>query len=504
MRRFTLTAALLVSWSWSAVARAADLDVGQGQTYATIQSAAAAAVAGDVVRVHAGEYTEDLDLTQSGSSGSPITIQSAGDGAVTLRGSAKLAGDYWEIADLTVIVQGDVRGFDIDGSHNRLSRLDLSGGANNGVDGSGNGNEIHECKIHGFDAGLEDAHCIVLNQDVSDWVIEGNELYDCSGDGIQLYSDGPTRTIKNTRIEGNTFRYTGAIQRMENAIDVKDADGLVIVGNQMSGFSQNKTMVFQKAPTNIEVRCNVMYDGSTGVEFRGEMGGTVENVTFVHNLMHDFTEYALKFDGTVGATVVSNTFVDAQSDGLRIEGLSLTGGVVRNNLWLRTGGLDTGMLTADHNGFWDVGNNLIASPTDVNEDPLLDAAFHLSANSPMIDRGIETSEPFFGAAPDLGAHEVGLEACQAGSGGAGGAGGAGAGTGGAGGGSGAAGPGSGSNTGSGGSGAGDPEDDSGCSCRAAGRSPASSGNAALLAAMAISAALVRRRRPAGRGLHHDG
>jgi len=201
----------------------------------------------------------------------------------------------------------------------------------------------------------------------------------------------------------------------------------------MYGFPDNKTMVFQKGPINIHVECNVMHTGFTGVEFRGEDGGTVENVTFARNLMHDYDSYALKFDGTQNAQVFNNTFVDAQSDGLRIEGAGLDGGLVQNNLWLRTGTVETGSFTADHNGFFDVAGNDIPSGSDVNADPLLDGSYRLSTGSPMIDSGVDVGLDFAGSAPDIGFDEVGLDGCEpAGAAGSGGTGGGTAGTGGTG------------------------------------------------------------------------
>jgi hypothetical protein len=283
--------------------------------------------------------------------------------------------------------------------------------------------------------------------------------------------------------------WSGATMRMENAVDVKNADGLEIVGNEMHGFTANKTLVFQKGPANIGVECNEMYDGFTGVELRGEMGGVVENVRFVRNLMHDFPDYGLKLDGVVGADVLHNTFVDVASDGLRIENLGLDGGAVRNNLWLRTGNVDGGAFDADHNGFFDTGNVGIASPSDVNADPQLDADFHLGATSPMIDAGVDVMLRFSGAAPDIGWDETGLDACAITSG-----------SGGAGGGPGSGGVGSGTGGGAASNGAGGSsatpvqEEESGCGCRVASRSAPPAWLLVALSALALRLASRPDRR----------
>lgn len=393
---------------------AADLDVGQGQTYASIGDAVQVAAAGDVIRVYPGDYVEDLSLDGSGAQGSPIRIESVEPLQATVRGRIQIDGSDWELADLTIISPPDVDGVQIDGSRILIEGVDLFGGTRDGIDGGGIDVTIRDSLIHDFDAGDSDAHCIVLNPGAENWVIADNALYDCSGDGVQLFSQGAERTIINTTIERNQIYYTGAISRTENAVDVKNADGLVIRSNVMWGFGDNKTLVFQKGPANIEVTCNEMSEGFTGVEFRGEDGGTIESIVFAHNLMVGFEQYALKFDGTVGAEVFNNTFVDIDGDGLRLEEASLQQGVIQNNLWVNATQIESdGEFTADHNGFWMVADNEIGSDSDVADDPMLDANYRLVAGSPLIDAGVDVGLPFGGASPDIGWDEVDGQPCAA-------------------------------------------------------------------------------------------
>jgi hypothetical protein len=291
-----------------------------------IGQAVASALPGDVVQLASGAYTGDLTLAVDGTAAEPITLR--GQSGTVLVGHIEVPGSYLKLESF--VLQSPADGKDaiqISGDHNVLSGLELVGSGDDdgdGIDGSGTGNQVRDSHIHGFvgkdNAGaIADAHCIVLNPGAEDWIIQNNQLHDCSGDGVQLYANAATREIKNTRIEGNTIYWSQAISSMENAVDVKDADGLFIVGNTMYGFTGNKTLVFQKGPANIHVTCNLMYGGFTGVEFRAEDGGTVENVEFTRNLMRDYTDYALKFDGTLNANVFNNTFAHAAKDGLRIE-----------------------------------------------------------------------------------------------------------------------------------------------------------------------------------------
>jgi hypothetical protein len=268
----------------------------------------------------------------------------------------------------------------------------------------------------------------------------------------------------------------------------------------MHGFPNNKVVVFQKGPANIEMSCNEMYDGFTGVEFRGEDGGTVENVTFAKNVMYTFSEYALKFDGTTAANVFNNTFVNIASDGLRIEGAGLNTGAIRNNLWANTGSVDSGVFEADHNGYFNAPTS-IGGTGDVMGDPLLDTMQALGAGSPMIDAGVDVGLAFSGAAPDIGWHETGLDGCApAGGGGAGGN----SGTGGSGNGGDSAPGASGSGAGGASSGGGGnqslPEDQGGCSCRITTPTPrhadgSSPGPASWWLAGVAVVALRRRHHP---------
>ncbi len=411
IQRSILRGLLLLVCPFSA-AHGEELTVGKSADFATVQEAVNAASPGDNIVIHDHEDDEKVTLTTDGTEDKRIVLSALPD--VVFRGRIVMRGNYWDVSDLTIIDAGDgdsdtIR---IQADHNRLLRLDISGGNRDGIDGGGNNNQVLDSLIHNFDAGDSDAHCIVLNPGAENWTISGNQLFDCSGDGIQLFSQGPERTILNTRIENNDIYYTGSIKRTENALDIKNANGLVIAGNRMFGFDSNKVVVFQKAPANIDMHCNQIYSGANGIEFRGEDGGIVENVNFSNNLIYGIEGYALKFDDAHNATVFHNTFVDIGSDGLRIEGEGLQGGALQNNLWVRTGNIDGGSFDADHNGFFAVKKNAIASSTNVNADPILDDQRKITPGSPMENAGIDVGLPFADTAPDLGAHEIGEDPCS--------------------------------------------------------------------------------------------
>ncbi len=419
--------AIAVVFAVTANASAEVLQVSAGGAISPVLSQAKP---GDRVELAAGGYTEDLDITSSGTATEPIVVSGVG---ATLTGQVRIQGDYWRIEDLAISGPSSSDTIRIDGNNNMLIRIDASGGGRDGIDGGGKGNQVLDSKLSGFDTGTpgNDAHCIVLNPGAEDWIIRGNRIFDCSGDGIQLFSSGVARSIKNILIENNVIYYDGStgVTYTENAIDIKNGDGIRILNNDMYGFSTNKIIVVQKGPSNLEIRCNSLHDSERGPEFRGEDGGTVENLTFANNLVYGMASYALKLDGVVGADVFNNTIADSSGDGLRIEGDGAMSGAVRNNLWIRTGKVESSGLVADHNGFFNASSQ-ITSASDVTSDPLVDASYVPGSTSPLIDAGVDVGYAFAGAAPDIGYFELGGEVCSpgaAGSGGTGGAGGAAAG-----------------------------------------------------------------------------
>lgn len=501
VNRISLTLVTSLSLMTSVV-QGAELEVGADKTFPTVQAAVDAAVAGDTILVHDGAYPEDVDLDGDGSTSARRTLRPAPGAQPVITGEMTIDGSFWDVVDLTLVARPGRRGIRLRGHDNRILGVDLSGGNRNGIDGGGLRNEVRGCHIHDFDAGDQDAHCIVLNPGAEGWIISDNDIHDCSGDCLQLFSDGVERSIRNLLVEGNEMYFTGALGRTENAVDVKNGDGLVFRRNRMYGFPDNKVVVFQKGPANIEMDCNEMSAGFNGVEFRGEDGGTVEGVVFTRNLVRDFTGYALKFDGTNDAVVYHNTFVAIDNDGLRIEGAGLGTGSVRNNLWVDTGRVEAGGFDASHNGFFNAETD-IGSVDDVVADPQFDTMFFLGPGSPMIDAGVDVGLPFAGGQPDLGWHEVGGTGCDVPDGGPGGSGG----TGGGGGASNPAQGGAGGNS-EGPTGRADAHDGDrddavrGCGCRQPRQDAPSPGAPAILAVLGLGVAGRRRARRCAPGLGH--
>lgn len=389
---------------------ATDFEVG-GTGMETLQEAATVVGPGDVILMHAGTY-QSADLRPSGTADAPIRLQAFGDGDVILQGRMAVEGSYWELSGFILDAVGDSGDALRLRAHNLLLEdLEIRNGASDGIDGEGTNITIRRVTVHDFDAASIDAHCIVVQPGSLTWLIEDSTLYDCNGDGIYLFAPAALNDTLDITIRNNEIYWTGTTPRMENGIDVSNGDGVLIENNTLHGFAINNALVVQKSPTQVTVTCNTLRDSLSGAEFRSEDGGLLTSAVFAHNLLYNFDTFGLKFDEVADVHVANNTIADVDENGLQIDGLGITDGFVRNNLFVRAGSLQGGTFDADHNAYFEVPDIQIVSDSDIEGDPSVDAAWALLDDSPLIDAGVDVGWNFDGDAPDIGFFESGLGPC---------------------------------------------------------------------------------------------
>jgi hypothetical protein len=375
-------------------------------------------------------YEETLSFPRAGTESAPITVMAYPGERVIIASEERifrLDQPYWHFTDLVFDHQGGSRdAIQIRGGHGAFFlRVEIRNGRRNGIQiFNGNDIRIKDSSIHNFDTGTpgDDAHCIVTDPTSSSNSVENlqllnNEIYDCSGDGIQFYASSSTPRSEyatNVLIQGNTF-YKNAGFYGENAIDAKGADGVRVIGNEIYGFDSNKAVVIQKGSSNFRFEGNVIHSSHRGLEMRGEDGKSQSGHVLLRNLFYDiYGEYVIKFDDVHGAVVQHNTLVDNNAESFRIEEEGLTQGDIRNNLIAFTGKAKvSGTLEAQvgHNGWFSADPGSLSQGTDLlGEDPqFLDRAgrdYRLQPDSPAVDAGVDLGLAFNGAAPDLGAFEV--------------------------------------------------------------------------------------------------
>ena len=188
------------------------LEVGPGQTYATIQAAVDAAQPGDAIRVHPSTYPESVTVTKS-----HVSILAEGDGVVV--GPPPAAGKAcFELKADGVVIHGfSLTGTNcapairFEGSYNRFSSNSIYGLTCPGVNGlacrapkgGSNYNVIQDNDVTDADLG------IVVGSDALNTVnkgnaITGNHVHGVGAVGIVVYNATET-TIEGNVIEGVAF-----------------------------------------------------------------------------------------------------------------------------------------------------------------------------------------------------------------------------------------------------------------------------------------------------------
>ena len=132
--------------------------------------------------------------------------------------------------------------------------------------------------IHGFgdnrvDAAEQDFHGIkVMSDDV--WVLDA-EIYDCSGDSIQV-GDASRGSASRVYIGGGYYHHN-----RENAVDIKDSHDVVVSGVYMEGFrptssSPGEAMIIHDDAYDARVYDNIVRDSTLGIVSSGLTGHVID------------------------------------------------------------------------------------------------------------------------------------------------------------------------------------------------------------------------------------
>jgi hypothetical protein len=340
-------------------------DGGSGSSddpWATLQKAADSAVPGSTVNVRGGTYTQRMNVHVSGEQGAPITFESAPGESVVLDGSSlEVPAD--QSAMILIDSQHDVtvRGFEITGYRSDVSghvpigilvtgtseRIRLEGNfvhdmgttfdGRNGGDAHGigvfgtsidhpiSGVEIVDNELANLTLGSSEA--LVLNGNVTDFLVQGNRVHDTNNIGIDLIGfegTAPDPTVDQARsgtIRGNTVWNVDSYGNPAYGRD-RSADGIYVDGGR-----------------DLLIEGNIVHDVNIGLEIASEHGGrAARNVTARNNVIYDATAIGIAIGGydrhrgsTDDCVIVNNTVVHTDGVELLVQ-FDTSGNVIENNI----------------------------------------------------------------------------------------------------------------------------------------------------------------------------
>lgn len=319
-------------------------DGSEANPWRTIQHAADNLSAGDTVLVHGGIYEEAVTINVSGS---------AGDGDVTFRSfageTAVLDGSNLTVpnSDSALFLIDSQSYVTIDGFELRNYRTSNSSRVPMGIYVSGNAhhisllnNKIHQIETTAGAAG--NAHGIAIYgteaaNAITEITIQGNELYDLRlGNSEALVLNG---NVTNFLIESNLvhdndnigidligFEGTAPDTAVDQARDGVVRNNIVYnidtITNPAYGGEQSAAGIYVDGGTRIIIEQNEVYQSNFGIEIASEHSGQATSEIMVRNnlLYHNHTAglamggYDTDRGSTEDCFIINNTFFENDSN----------------------------------------------------------------------------------------------------------------------------------------------------------------------------------------------
>ncbi|OGO18784.1 MAG: hypothetical protein A2Z14_00275 [Chloroflexi bacterium RBG_16_48_8] len=385
----------------------------------TIQHAADVSLPGDRIVVKAGNYSERVQVTRSGTQENPIVFRT--EGAVTSRGFT-IRADYihivgFEITDTEGVIGSNSRaqcvGVHIEGKGNEIVENNIHDTTCPGVDinayphdsAETSFNIVRNNKI--YRAGLSGIYIygqynLIEGNDISHilqyapgWINPGSGI---DADGIRFFGVG--HTIRGNFIHDITFDdpenvnpHIDCFQTWETAIDMLFENNVCRIPKPPPTTSFQFFMVSTEyGPVRgLTIRNNVFISDSVGygpVNLSG-LSVPIEDITIVHNTFVRTGgpgPYAIRITNAINVVIKNNIFYDHVEENWpylycdetdRCEG-QVTGLDVGHNLVYRSEGLPGGSLWPGD--LWQVDPQFVA---------FSDGDFHLKPESPAIDAGVD-------------------------------------------------------------------------------------------------------------------
>jgi len=369
--------------------------------FKSIQKAADTAKAGERVLIKKGRYKERIELVNSGKKKKEIVFQNYKNDKVIIDGKGinwdESGGGLFDLSEVSYIV---LSGIEIRNSTHAGIYLDASHDIS-----------IKNSKTHNtYSSGIgvwESSHIKIENNEISLACNDGGE--ECISIAESEYVD----------VMYNEVHDGGAGTNGGEGIDVKEGSKHVKVKynhvHHMVGSDRPALYAdaWDKKTSDIIFEANLVHDiKANAIAVASEMGGLLENVVFVNNVIYNIEAEGFILGGwtadgqTVSSnpvehvSIINNTFYNIFGDGIYVGNKDAKDIKIYNNI-----------IQTKHNQLAiyidytplsevDIRNNLVDREYDNygQKDELVDNPefvdtlnndFHLQANSPAIDAGVE-------------------------------------------------------------------------------------------------------------------
>jgi nitrous oxidase accessory protein NosD len=371
LRTTTVIALALAAVPFLGTTAPASAETRRVSTSEALQTAVDQAKPGDVIQVAGGKYAVNLTITADGTAERPITLAAAPGAKVVL----SAADDSRRVLELSNASHWRIEGLGMRGTRHAVVQI------TGGTDVTIRGCEIYDSAKKGIIANgdlitIEQSVFRDIRQPVGGEDTQGiaawaasrlrirDNLFETPGDGVLIGGAGElSKTSTDVRIYRNHFHVKPEWYgkwHVENGVDAKNVDGLVISDNVFHGYHGHEgddpmgcaIGVVTRDPEvkgridDVRIERNTIYDVNRGIAAQGADGPgaklVIRDNVFARILDANGPEAkppaAVHLGDWNDARVEQNTFVDVEFAVVHTHG-KLEGFAFRDNVLRRTAGL---------------------------------------------------------------------------------------------------------------------------------------------------------------------
>ncbi|HSL43260.1 MAG TPA: right-handed parallel beta-helix repeat-containing protein [Anaerolineales bacterium] len=320
--------------------------------FQTFAKATSVLTAGSTLNIYTGVYTEQLKITQSGTSSADITIQPFGGPVIINMLGVPSAGldvraSYVTVSGLEVLNSGDIC-VNLLGSNITVNGLAVHDCSNHGIQANNSSNirilnsHVHRTVLSNAARILTGGWGSAIKIRISDNVlIQGNNIGYNYGEGIG--TRGTNITIRGNTVHDNysVNIYTNSENVLieKNFVYCQPYTGYERNGLPASGISMGEEYFegWGARLKNAKVLNNIIAFCRHGVRYNGSedfMVGGLKNAVIAYNTMYGSTNSALSIaygNEQAGNLIANNIIWQAQNNLAAVD--SLVGLTFQNNLW---------------------------------------------------------------------------------------------------------------------------------------------------------------------------